>query len=222
MDIQEFSSREKIRSDCYRFLSACFYLPEKDLFLKEGLLSNLTATLKQIFPDASVFSAAMEDNIKQYSDEDLAAEYAKLFVGPSELIAAPYGSVYLDGERRVMGDSTMEVIKLYEEEGLGRDENFKELPDHVAVELEFMSFLIYKEIEALRKNDFKTALAYVEKQEGFLHGHLRQWLPLLCEKIKEGTGNLFYRAVADCVSTFIRNSHLDSIRETIREKSLSI
>ncbi|MDI6802016.1 MAG: molecular chaperone TorD family protein, partial [Thermodesulfovibrionales bacterium] len=187
---------------------ACFYLPEKDLFLKEGLLSNLTATLKQIFPDASVFSAAMEDNIKQYSDEDLAAEYAKLFVGPSELIAPPYGSVYLDEGRRVMGDSTMEVIKLYEEEGLGRDESFKELPDHVAVELEFMSFLIYKEIEAMERADSQAATQFRGKQEMFLDRFLSKWIPPFCQKIKEGTDNDFYKSLADCVFTFVAKTHL--------------
>lgn len=222
VDIKKILINESIRGDCYRFLSACFYLPEKDILVSENLLKNLAEGLKLLSPPASVFSEEMMKGIYRYTDHDLQVEYAKLFVGPNELLAAPYGSVYLDEGRRIMGDSTKEVIKLYEEEGLGRDENFKELPDHVAVELEFMSFLIYKEIEALRKNDFKIALAYMEKQEGFLHGHLRQWIPLLCKKIKEGTDNLFYRALADCVSTFIRNSHLDSMQETIREKSLSI
>ncbi len=37
------------------------------------------------------------------------------------------GSVYLDEGRRVMGDSTMEVIKMYRDEGLSIDEDFKEL-----------------------------------------------------------------------------------------------
>lgn len=204
--VDEFIMHKKMFADCYRFLSACFYLPEKELFLKEGLLNNLTATLKQVFPNASVFSAAMEENIKRYSDEDLAVEYAKLFVGPSELKAPPYGSVYLDEERRVMGDSTMKVIKLYEDEGLGRDGNFKELPDHIAVELEFMYYLIYKEVEAMERADSQTAAQFRKKQEMFLDSFLSKWISPFCQKIKEGTDNGFYHALADCVSAFIMSS----------------
>jgi TorA maturation chaperone TorD len=50
-----------------------------------------------------------------------------------------------------MGFSTMEVIKTYEQEGLGKSSDFKALPDHIVVEMEFMSFLIYQELAALEK-----------------------------------------------------------------------
>jgi len=205
LDIKEFILFERKRGDCYKLLSACFYLPKKEIYLEEKVFEALTLLLNTLCPDAAIFSAAMEETIQKYSNEDLAVEYARLFVGPYELKAPPYGSVYLDGERRVMGNSTMEVIRLYEEAGLAMDKDFKELPDHIAVELEFMYYLIYKEVEALEKLEKDKALAFREIRNHFFNRFFSPWIPPFWEKIKETTDNNFYIALADCLSTFITN-----------------
>ena len=210
LDINELILRKKIRGDCFRLLSACFYPPEKELYLQECLFQNLTTALRQVCPEAMVFSKKMEEAFLHYSGEDLAVEYARLFVGPYELKAPPYGSVYLDHERRVMGDSTMEVIKIYKEAGLSTDEDFKELPDHVAVELEFIYYLIHQEVEALENSEIDKALSLKETQEVFLNRFLKQWVPRFCAKMKEGTENEFYSALADCVLSFL--SYLDGAK----------
>lgn len=93
----------------------------------------------------------MQESLEAYAEEELAVEYARLFVGPFGLRAPPYGSVYLDNQRSVMGPSTMETIRCYEDEGLARDDEFNELPDHIVVELEFMYYLSYRQVEALQK-----------------------------------------------------------------------
>jgi putative dimethyl sulfoxide reductase chaperone len=210
MDIQEFISHEKARADCFRFLSACFYQPHKEFFLLEDFFNNLASLLKIVSPDVLAFAGKMENAFIKYSEEDLMVDYAKLFVGPNELLAPPYGSVYLDKERRVMGNSTMDVIKMYEEEGLSIDEDFKELPDHIAVELEFMYYLISKELESFERSEIEKAIYFIKTQEVFLDRFLRQWVTSFCEKIKEGTENKFYKALADCVHNFIINEKVKS------------
>lgn len=221
MKISDFILKEKTRGDCYRFLSACFYQPQKELFLQEKLFENLTAALKEICPDAVISSDRMKSAVLNCSDEELSVEYARLFMGPFELVAPPYGSVYLDGARQVMGDSTVETIKMYEAEGLSMDNEFKELPDHITVELEFMNFLIYKEIEALEKSEFDKALNLIKVQELFLDKFLKRWVKLFCDKIKEGTDNEFYTSLADCVSIFIGNACPgDDIPEELSAKAV--
>lgn len=197
--------KERFRADSYRYLSACFCLPKRDLFLRENLLKNLTNALGQICPEAAAFSSEMGKAFLEAEEEELTVEYARLFVGPFELKAPPYGSVYLDGGRRVMGDSTMEVVRIYEKAGLAMDKDFKELPDHIAVELEFMYYLIYKEVEALEKLEKDKALALEETRNHFFNRFLSLWVPSFCQKMKESTNNLFYIALADCLSTFITN-----------------
>lgn len=223
MDIKELLINERIRGDCFRLLSACFYYPKKEVFIQEYLFKNLTEALKRVCPPAAVFSEDMEETISHYSDEDLLVDYSKLFVGPSELKAPPYGSVYLDKERKVMGDSTMEVIEVYRSAGLSINDDFKELPDHIAVELEFMYYLIFKEIEAFEKSEMDAALDYIRMQQAFLDRFLGRWVGSFCEKIKEGTDNKFYLALADCISAFIMNSVIPiDIQRFINEKTQEV
>ncbi|MCL4457589.1 MAG: molecular chaperone TorD family protein [Nitrospirae bacterium] len=216
---QQLVDYEQARSNCYKLFAACFYQPQKDIFVRERLFENLSLLLKQACPDAVVFSEEMGGTILNYSNEDLLIDYAKLFVGPNELLAPPYGSVYLDGERRVMGNSTIEVVKTYKDEGLAIDENFKELPDHIAVELEFMYYLIFKEIEALESSDDKKAAHFIEVQEMFLHRFLGRWVKPFCDAITEGTENEFYKALAGCLSTFVVKSAVpDELKALVSEK----
>jgi len=206
MDVGEFIDREKARGDCYRLLAACFYQPEKDVLLGDDVFNNIALLVNVLSPEASALASRMAEAFSQVSEEELSVDYAKLFVGPNELLAAPYGSVYLDGDRRVMGDSTMEVIKFYEGEGLAMDGDFRNLPDHITVELEFMYYLIFKEIVALEKSDMDGARACIDKQERFLEGFLNRWAGPFCEKVMAGANCGFYRALAGCTAAFIRDS----------------
>ncbi len=217
--MHEVVLQEKMKSDCYRFLSACFCQPQKSLFQEEQLLKNLTMNLRGSVRKPPYFPQSMEENIRKYSDEDLAVEYARLFLGPFEIKAPPYGSLYLDGERKVMGDSTMEVIRFYEDAGLSGNKDCMDLPDHIAVELEFMSYLIYRETEALEKSDFATAIEMIKKQERFLDQFLGRWIREFCEKIKESTDNGFYSALADCASSFVGSYNPGHLREALGEEA---
>lgn len=97
----------------------------------------------------------------------------------------------------------MKVIGMYRNQGLSGSADVRELPDHVAVELEFMSSLVFEEIKAMGKSDLRAAVEAVEKQERFSGEFLRRWIPPFCERIKENTENGFYTALAQCASTFI-------------------
>lgn len=55
--------------------------------------------------------------------------------------APPYASVYLDNEAQVMGRETFAVKVFYERSGYGLEERSEHLPDHLAVELEFMALM---------------------------------------------------------------------------------
>lgn len=202
--LEQNTAYKQARAECYKLLAACFYQPDKELFLEEKVFENLALLLNKTCPEAAVFSDRMCREIMNYSNEDLLVEYSRLFVGPYELLAAPYGSIYLDGAKMmVMGDSTMEVLSIYKGAGLSIDDNFGELPDHIAVELEFMYYLSAKEREALSRYESANAEILRTEQDAFISRFLGQWVPAFCEKIKEGTENSFYLLLADCLSAFI-------------------
>lgn len=195
---------EKGRGHCYRMLAICFYPPERKILLEENLLRNLSDTLGRACPEAQICAGDMEKAIRQTGDEELAVDHARLFVGPFGLKAPPYGSLYLDGDGKVMGDSTMRVIQIYEEEGLEIDDEFTELPDHVAVELEFMYYLAHRAVREFEEGGIECCGYSVAVQRNFLGEWLLPWLEPFCDKVRREAETAFYRALADCLLIFVR------------------
>lgn len=186
-----------MRSDRFRLLAACLYEPGRDMFLEEKVCDHLADLLADCGPVAVQAARDMADALRQIDQEQLSRDHAVLFLGPFELAAPPYGSVYLEGGRRVMGDSTMEVARLYQQEGVAIDVG--EPPDHIAIELEFLSFLARKEAMATAAGLNEEADRCRRVQNRFLGEFLQPWLPAFCAAIRTGTGNRFYQALADCL-----------------------
>ncbi len=203
MAAKDFIDVERQRGDCFRLLAVCFYPPERKVLLEEGVLENLHRLLGKVCPEAASCSEGMAGALLQASEEELAVAHAKLFVGPFALQAPPYGSLYLDTRKRLMGDSTMEVLKMYQRAGLALSGDFKDAPDHIAAELEFMYFLIAKEIQALRQGDRIDAFGYLKMQQEFHDKYLRPWMEPFVERIRAASEHEFYALLAESLSTFI-------------------
>jgi len=196
-------ARGKLRADSYRLLAACYYRPQK-AFEDEKVFENLIAAFQSICQEAAAYARALKLSFSQENEQDLLVDYAKLFVGPYELLAPPYGSVYLEKKRQVMGNSTATVQDIYKDMGLSMDADFHELPDHIAVELEFMSFLVQEEIKAHGRGDAEVVLNLLQKQKKFLSDHLGAWVYDFSEKIQQGCGTSFYKNLALCTSQFVK------------------
>jgi TorA maturation chaperone TorD len=203
MNMIDFIERETFRAEVYRLLSVCFYLPCKRTIETEGIMHDLVRLLETVCPEAVGHARSMESECTAYDEEYLKVDHAKLFVGPFELQAPPYGSVYLDSQKSVMGDTTMQVLEMYQEAGLSLSDALKEPPDHIAVELEFMYYLCGKEIGAFEPGDPDEAYPFMRMQYEFHNRYLSPWIGPFCESIRENTENRFYRALADCLETFL-------------------
>ncbi|ONI38851.1 hypothetical protein AN639_03000 [Candidatus Epulonipiscium fishelsonii] len=140
------------------------------------------------------------------SIDDLAVDYAKTFLGAGIAQGAsafPYESVYTSPKRMLMQDAWVQVISVYEQNGLERNEDAKDLlEDHIAVELNFMSYLCEC------TNKYTEPLSGLEKQKNFLNTHLLNWVPQFCLDIKQYADTEFYRMVGQLTSTFLQ---LDSM-----------
>lgn len=190
------------REDVYRLLAACFYPPSKELF-EEDCCATLTGLLTSVAPDAVQYASDAVVAGRESSPESLAVEHARLFIGPFQLVAPPYGSIYLDDAKTVMGDSTARVAAFYHNCGLQLADDFHELPDHFAVELEFMSFLAFKQREAEVSGDTDEVCRIVALQKEFLDRFLMPWLePFTAAIINDGEAP-FYQAIARCTAAFI-------------------
>jgi putative dimethyl sulfoxide reductase chaperone len=208
-----FLERENHRENCYRLLSACYCLPGPDLLELEPL-DHLIRSLELMCREGVAPAKKMKAALAQYTEAALLVDYSKLFLGPFKVLAPPYGSVYLDPTRMLMGDSTADVIKWYQETGLAFDRAHKDLPDHIAVELEFMSSLIWKGRAACQSSNHQAVLSGIEHQQAFLEQHLGAWVPKFATAIKDGTDNVFYKCLADSTTIFIKSDlrYLDRAR----------
>ena len=186
MNSADFLPYETDRGDSYKILSACYYLPEQDTLAK---LARLKESLNSVCPEAVEHVSRMRD------ENDLAqlkVDYSRLFAGPFKLLAPPYGSVYLEGKRQVMGVSTINVRNRYQQAGLEISGEVKEAPDHIALELEFMYYLIFKEIDSLEKSDLDRARGYIRLQQQFLEIHLGAWVHEFALAVEKNATTGFY------------------------------
>ncbi len=189
------------RGDCFKLLAACFYEPDKQLFLDEKLGDKLEQLLDGLAPNCAPSARLMKNALKDLEQEKLSIDHAALFVGPFELTAAPYGSVYMENKRAVMGESTVNAARHYQDAGLSVD--IKEPADHIAIELEFMYYLCSKEATAVNDNQLEDAHKLRKQQLDFYHKALRPWAKNFCEAIRAATHNCFYISLADCLECFL-------------------
>lgn len=195
------------RADTYRLLSACYYEPEK-AFLEEDIFGQLGQALSTLNFGPADEAEALGTCFREADQDALLLDYTRLFLGPFKIRAKPYGSIYLDGENVIMGDSTMAVLALYREGGFQVSEAFGEVPDHVAVELEFLYLLNAHLGNRQTEMDQREHLAALK--HSFLREHLGRWVVPFTKAITSSADTGFYRKVADITRRFV----LDDLRET--------
>ena len=172
---QDDLGRGIARADLCRFLAACYYQPGPE-FAEEKMFDSMVAAAARVDPDFANRARGMGEAFAAENPEDLLVDYTRLFLGPVDTLAKPYGSVWLGGQQALMQDSTMAVQQLYEEGGFDIDDGFRELPDHIAAELEFLYLLIFRETEAQRNGDLEALTAMAGLRKRFLAEHLGTWV----------------------------------------------
>jgi putative dimethyl sulfoxide reductase chaperone len=191
------------RATAYKLLAECYYPPVEDTLRH---VSQLNRSLKTLCSPAAEAADRMEAALQTHEGfEELSIDHARLFVGPFALLAPPYGSVYLEGERRLMGDSTLAVGECYHEVGLEVAAGFNGTPDHIAAELEFMHFLVAKELDALAGGCLDRAQNFRQKQRAFLERHLAAWVPDFSRSVEEQAQTQFYQSLAATTRIFIES-----------------
>ena len=205
MNTQDFLDLEYLRMDAYRLLADGYHRPGPGLL---DVTRKLKSCMERICSEAEQYISSMQSDIVGMAGEGtLEVDYAQLFVGPFNLMAPPYGSVYLEGERQVMGASTADVQQRYRAAGLDVDTGFKDAPDHIAAELEFMHFLIFKAMEAANQGDANGIVTCLSNQQSFLEEHLGAWVHEFAAHVVDNAKTAFYRNLARVTAAFIKNDY---------------
>jgi putative dimethyl sulfoxide reductase chaperone len=201
MDMHTIISRETARHDIYKTLADCWRMPDQNM---GTLLDTLAFQLTALDSKAGPCIKQMQIELGQIDDDLLpGVEFTRLFIGPYSLPCPPYGSVYMEKNRAVMGDSTVDARKRYQDLGVDLAKNFKEVPDHISVELEFMFLQVYKEIECFRSDEPGLVQQMLLHQQSFLLDHLHRWIPEFAHGVDKHAGIAFYRLLAEATRIFI-------------------
>jgi TorA maturation chaperone TorD len=166
-----YPEEEKERSELYRLFSS--------LFMEEPE-SGVILQIREMF------QMKFEDSI-----EEIKRDFIRLFLGP-DLHLSPHESLhnYPLGEiPRLWGRATEEVQAMYHSAGLMIDDESDLIPDHLGVELLFMSYLV--------END------RVEQQRKFMDEHLLLWIEEYCGEVEKHAVTTFYKEVAILLKEFV-------------------
>ena len=93
------------------------------------------------------------------------------------------------------------LLNYYERAGLKVD--IKQPPDHIAIELEYLSYFCGLEVEALQGGDQLKGAELAAEQKFFLGAYILPWMPEFVENIRFGTENTFYLCLAECLEKFL-------------------
>lgn len=203
---QENIETAEQRSNIYGFLSLIYKTEVTENLLNKiketGMLSTLINEMETSFEDDFLHRPDKE------LIEDLAVEYARLFLGPGKHIS-PHESVHHerdDGDwGQLWGADTVAVKKFIETSGLEYHSDYKGLPDHIGVELEFMGEVIKREAGAWKNNDPEGALYCIKIEKKFIEEHLAGWVPVFCDKVIVQAESSFYREIAKLTKNFLEN-----------------
>jgi TorA maturation chaperone TorD len=155
------------------------------------------------------------------SGRDLATlqkEYERLFAGLSgqkiSLVESTYKpwtgddscALAFAGDRGLlMGDAALHMREIYRQSSLEVPEEFRSTPDHLLLELEFLSLLYHS--------------AAPEQIQGFIEDHL-DWVPDLKERLDQADLHPFYRKAVELINLFLEHERKEGKAKNHGPKNL--
>ena len=193
------------RADLCRLLAACYYQPGPE-FAEERVFESMRAAASEVEAGMAVLAEAVGAAFDEQPLEELQVDYTRLFLNPTGPLASPYESAWIAGrDPMLVGEITQSVLDTYRQGGYDVDLSFRDLPDHIAAELEFLYTLVFREARAAASgNDAERAEA-VDLRRRFIALHLGRWIGPFAEALRSGGETALYRTLADLTERFVRS-----------------
>lgn len=191
------------REDLCRYLAACYYEPCTD-FSEERLFDSMLSAASAIDPGLAESARRLGAAFAALDVQTLLVDYTRLFIGPSQPAAMPYASFWLTDDQSMRHEATLAVLAFYEQGGFDVSDDFRELPDHVAAELEFLYLLIFSLNQARLGGNAEELAAADALHRRFAAEHLAAWIGAFADAIRAGAETVFYRELAGFTERFVR------------------
>ena len=183
------SRKQEVKAEVFTSLATCYNAPDAELTAAVHKLSN---NVPQCYVPCCQGVKDLQQAFMASSLHSLRVDHAQLFVGPFQLAAAPFGSVYLEQRQALMEESTHQVRELYRQAGLELDPAYNSPPDHISAELEFLGYLLILQDKAEAAEQEQI----LELSRRFLGQHLGAWIEPFTNVMEKGAGTEFYQALA--------------------------
>ncbi len=194
--LEELSTNIKV----YFWMSKALDYPDEAFvedLLNNPFMENLPEDRYKAFRD---YLAAFDS-----TDElllDLQKEYTRMCYVSKPRLVPLFESVYKEG--KLFQESTFQIARLYDEAGLRPGSEFKLPPDHIALELEFMSYLIYQEMEAIKNGNSDKEQMALRLQEETLSKHLNHLGLSVADRLSQHAKSPFYQGMGDMLRTLFQ------------------
>lgn len=219
-NIEAGAAEGSARIIMYQFLAMALYEPAENLFAiveqNDNISSLLEASCSLLGSRGEQLTQAVLAAIRGTGESleasllDLEVEYNRLFVGPMPPVCPPYESVFdrnrpSEDQGTMMGPTAEAMDSALRAEGLELTLDYAELPDHMAIEVEFMYYLLSRAVAG--ENDSGI---YLQRANTFLIEHLSQWLPGFGVKVSKESRHPFYQNIGLLLEATI-NSDLELV-----------
>ncbi len=139
-----------------------------------------------------LYQAAIRDQI---ITEELQIDHTRLFINSQpHALAHPFAGWHM-GERVLFDMKAMELIEFYAAYDVYReDESIP--PDHIMVEIEFLSMMIEQYLETAEEK-------YYQAMNQMVSNHMIHWIPVFANAIKENAQSDYYKVLATIIKDLI-------------------
>ena len=200
MDPEELERSVALQELC-RFLSACYYEPGPE-FLEERVFDSMVTVAKFIGPEFEMAAHRLGNAFEAEGPDRLLVDYTHLFLGPVQVLAKPYESSW-SGTDDSGPESIHTTMELYREGGFDVSDDFHELPDHIAVELEYLYLLRSRENHGRQTGNVDVTNKARGLRCRLLAEHLGRWTVPFTAEMKAGAETNYYRELADLTSSYV-------------------
>jgi TorA maturation chaperone TorD len=190
------------RADLCRFLAACHYEPDP-AFAEERLFDSMLDAAARLAPELADSARRLG---AAFAGQDLAVlqhDHHRLFHGAPQPLANPHQCAWLAGGATAAEDVALSLMGMYDEGGFEADEDESVGPDHVAVELEFLSVVMARRHEARQAGLEEIAAAWQQLADSFVNRHLGTWVGRFTAAVQAGAATDFYRELAQLTRRFV-------------------
>ncbi|MFM2639924.1 molecular chaperone TorD family protein [Vibrio chagasii] len=165
--------------DTHKLLGSLFY----QAINKEQLIEIVQALV-----ESQVLSEDCLLALQSEQEEALVAEFSRLFEGVGDMPAPPWGSVYLDKDRVVFGDSTVAYRQFLELNQIELDTGLREPEDQFGLMLFAHAYLLENNINSARE---------------LLECHLLTWSSSYLDMLNKSSELSFYKELSTNVMDWL-------------------